>query len=102
MKEIGLLTWRAFICSSFLLLVIASCLTPIDDSRPFVIALPLLVWGMISIHLVFLIGHKWHDFRARQRRLPGHCVFCGYCLIGNISGLCPECGRKAIASKTSN
>ncbi len=23
---------------------------------------------------------------------PGHCHKCGYCLTGNLSGVCPECG----------
>jgi len=23
---------------------------------------------------------------------PGHCKKCGYNLIGNVSGVCPECG----------
>lgn len=29
-----------------------------------------------------------------SRRLkPGHCEKCGYCLFGNQSGVCPECGQ---------
>ena len=33
----------------------------------------------------------------RERRPfypPGHCQKCGYNLIGNVSGVCPECGTK--------
>ena len=33
-----------------------------------------------------------------RRRLPGSCKHCGYNLTGNVSGVCPECG-KPIASK---
>ena len=30
----------------------------------------------------------------RDRRYPrGHCQGCGYDLTGNVSGVCPECGR---------
>lgn len=30
----------------------------------------------------------------RDRRFPpGHCQRCGYDLTGNVSGVCPECGR---------
>ncbi len=33
-----------------------------------------------------------------DRRPPsGHCRFCGYNLTGNVSGTCPECGRKVMA-----
>lgn len=28
----------------------------------------------------------------RRRRICGECVHCGYDLIGNVSGVCPECG----------
>jgi hypothetical protein len=32
---------------------------------------------------------------AHERRLarPGRCHACGYDLFGNVSGICPECGR---------
>ena len=29
-----------------------------------------------------------------QRKKLGMCVRCGYSLIGNVSGVCPECGWK--------
>lgn len=32
--------------------------------------------------------------RGRQRPV-GHCQGCGYDLTGNLSGTCPECGRRA-------
>jgi rubrerythrin len=28
-----------------------------------------------------------------KRRLPHLCRTCGYSLIGNVSGRCPECGE---------
>ena len=36
-------------------------------------------------------GLLWWRHR-RQRFLPGHCGRCGYDLVGNVSGKCPECG----------
>lgn len=35
-------------------------------------------------------------FWWRDRRLipPGHCQRCAYDLMGNVSGVCPECGRR--------
>jgi hypothetical protein len=38
--------------------------------------------------LVLLTG----PLRRRRRRQRGCCLHCGYCLIGNTSGTCPECG----------
>jgi hypothetical protein len=32
--------------------------------------------------------------KRRHRRRHGRCVKCGYDLTGNVSGACPECGRK--------
>ncbi|HUN82555.1 MAG TPA: hypothetical protein VMV81_13710 [Phycisphaerae bacterium] len=30
--------------------------------------------------------------RSRARKLEGHCSHCRYCLTGNTTGICPECG----------
>ena len=38
-------------------------------------------------------------FRRDRRPPPGHCQKCGYDLKGNVSGVCPECG-KAISNAT--
>ena len=37
---------------------------------------------------------KWHDADARYR--DGLCLHCGYDLAGNVSGVCPECGKEAV------
>ncbi len=36
--------------------------------------------------------------KESNRRSKGQCVGCGYSLKGNMSGVCPECGRKSVAS----
>jgi hypothetical protein len=33
--------------------------------------------------------------RLRRRRKRNQCIHCGYNLTGNVSGICPECGRAA-------
>jgi predicted RNA-binding Zn-ribbon protein involved in translation (DUF1610 family) len=39
----------------------------------------------------------WGVKRIRRRRpREGHCVSCGYSLIGNVSGVCPECGMEVV------
>ena len=30
----------------------------------------------------------------RERRAKGLCAACGYSLTGNLSGACPDCGRR--------
>jgi hypothetical protein len=35
-------------------------------------------------------------WKLERRPLPGHCP-CGYDLTGNVSGRCPECGRRAVS-----
>jgi hypothetical protein len=37
-------------------------------------------------------------FAQRRKRPHGTCRTCGYNLTGNVSGVCPECG-KAVAKK---
>ena len=32
--------------------------------------------------------------RQEMRNTPGYCSECGYCLKGNASGVCPECGTR--------
>jgi len=49
------------------------------------IGLALLVYPTVA----FLLG----PFRRRQRRRQGQCPKCGYNLMGNVSGACPECGK---------
>lgn len=41
---------------------------------------------------------RWWRRRRRSRRLRrGQCPSCGYDLTGNVSGVCPECGRRPSA-----
>jgi len=39
---------------------------------------------------------RWRHGRYRRRR--GLCSRCGYDLTGNVSGICPECGRPIVQS----
>jgi len=39
------------------------------------------------------LGYLGHWFRRDLRRRKGLCERCGYDLTGNVSGMCPECGR---------
>jgi|GEM_PF-4216082 len=38
-----------------------------------------------------------HWMRRRMRNLRGQCQQCGYSLLGNTSGICPECGASHAA-----
>lgn len=52
--------------------------------------------GYLPLWLPFLMfaaptAFLWY----RDRRIPaGHCQACGYDLRGNVSGICPECGKQ--------
>jgi hypothetical protein len=60
--------------------------------------LPLLVQGLILLGLIGACTLAWvliarpHLIRE-GRREKGLCVSCGYDPRGNVSDVCPECGR---------
>ena len=37
---------------------------------------------------------SWRRITHARRHKKGLCVNCGYNLTGNMSGICPECGKK--------
>ena len=39
-------------------------------------------------------GTKFRESKPSRRRKLDECLQCKYSLIGNVSGLCPECGWK--------
>lgn len=47
-------------------------------------SLAFAIWAAPTTFLWYLHG---------RRILPGHCQKCGYDLTGNVSGICPECGK---------
>lgn len=54
-----------------------------------------MLWVTIPLWLPFVIvaaptAFLWHIDRRRKHQ--GHCPKCGYDLLGNQSGVCPECG----------
>jgi hypothetical protein len=58
---------------------------------------PPVPFAMMVI-IVGVSGVVWWRFDrpvdlARERLGTGRCLFCGYDLTGNVSGVCPECGR---------
>ena len=59
------------------------------------IQFPIFLILLVLLPLTFVM---WLDVINRrflwinQRHPPHHCQTCGYNLIGNVSGICPECG----------
>lgn len=51
--------------------------------------LPLCLTCVAYLPCVYRLLHRRHRIRT------GHCALCGYSLIGNASGRCPECGEIA-------
>jgi hypothetical protein len=83
-------------------------------ARRFLVTLGLSLSIIIRIARLFLVSWSWHFgngvfiqvlfgvvlvptliLLCQDLRLAfpsGHCRHCGYCLTGNTSGVCPECG----------
>jgi hypothetical protein len=55
---------------------------------------PMVVVAIFELGLILNVIYRFRRKRELQRRLNGLCQQCGYCLNGNVSGICPECGTK--------
>jgi hypothetical protein len=64
--------------------------TPPEENLISIVVLSSLAAGGFGAFL----GWLWHRDRARRDPARDQCAECGYCLIGNVSGVCPECGKK--------
>jgi predicted amidophosphoribosyltransferase len=51
-------------------------------------------WFFIVLLCLYPLRHVVGAIMRRSRRRRGLCPKCAYNLIGNNSGVCPECGRK--------
>ena len=68
--------------------------TALDDGRRSIV-LPLwFVAGVCACPLAAIVLFLQRAFSRVRRRRTGACLGCGYNLTGNVSGVCPECGRK--------
>jgi len=56
------------------------------------------LWAVVTCAIVGGVAFVWffsNRVRTQQRLVgPRRCVFCGYDLHGNTSGVCPECGEE--------
>ena len=67
------------------------------------VPLPALTIAMAAFSSVVLIGSAWAAWHAqkRARQLRRRCASCGYNLRRSSTGVCPECGRVASATRSS-
>jgi hypothetical protein len=73
---------------------------PEERERPPVSKPPLIYhwWSLIAplwalvVGLALLPAIRFRWLVQRKAR-PGHCYKCGHNLTGNVSGVCPECGK---------
>ena len=53
-------------------------------------------WVVVNSFIIVVFAALtalWRPEDLRRRRAAGGlCVYCGYDLTGNVSGVCPECG----------
>ena len=90
----------AFLASWVGLLMVASVLY---EQHEVFAGLSLIYSGMFSLMfalpVVLIVGIPFFLRRHRRRKLrfpSGHCQTCGYDLTGNVSGICPECGKAIV------
>lgn len=65
----------------------------------FVHTLPILLL-LGSCTFVLLVPSLFRLIRRSHRRRNGRCLDCGYSVLGNVSGVCPECGTAISPLKT--
>jgi hypothetical protein len=66
------------------------------------IGIAVRLWTLDALAAMLPIA--WLARWRQQRRLRGigTCLKCGYNLIGNLSGVCPECGAKIVQPTRAN
>ena len=85
-----------YICARWRLSVWITSVGQIIGKVAFILILQEL--GMLWLDLGLVLGGSIGVFIAFRRRPPEpaewHCSNCDYDLTGNVSGTCPECGKK--------
>ena len=49
---------------------------------------------LITVACIVGILHLYPAWISGKRKARGECPICAYCLTGNLSGVCPECGEE--------
>ena len=58
------------------------------------VAVKLPYWFLVALSASYRFRSWVHRMRERNWSRVGLCSGCGYDLTGNVSGVCPECGRR--------
>ena len=60
-----------------------------------IVGLEMIYLPILGVLQYWFIGHGIDRYRdlMRTNRLAGYCDHCSYNLMGNTSGICPECGE---------
>lgn len=52
------------------------------------------IYASVTASIISSVTYVVRLFLERRRQRQGNlCIKCGYCLFGNQSGVCPECGQ---------
>jgi hypothetical protein len=62
-------------------------------SNDVVYGLTFTVFSLLTYGALFVGGWIGASWRKRGMRPAGHCVTCGYSLVGLMDKRCPECGK---------
>ena len=87
--------WGAIALLPFAREVLSAAVDPTHKFRPDVLRLlPAPYYCAMGIAIVRMFQRRAHDIEQEKR-----CFSCGYCLTGNLSGRCPECGWRTSAQQ---
>jgi len=75
----------------FAIWILGAAFPSYADLPPYPLILPFALWAAAAYR---------HWLRPKVKEFPpGYCGGCGYNLTGNVSGICPECGRPIDAER---
>jgi hypothetical protein len=92
----GVIAWGVVITTVWEGMVLLALNVTSASPKPVWLIIVALLCGPVLLVLMLVPYLRWGE--REHRRAAGLCLTCGYALLGNVSGTCPECGAIIIES----